>query len=148
MILKHQGFFMSHLKPMNRPYDFFIDYLEEAGLDVFPKKMFGSLALYRDHLILVVLSNNEKNPKDQGIWICTDFEFHEALHSELKDLRYISVFGNTSRWLLLPEDSPEFESSAFALGDLLIKKDPRIGREGKIKTKSKKPKIKNLQKKK
>lgn len=120
---------------MSRPYDFFIDYLEEAGLNIYPKKMFGSLALYLDHTILVVLSQKEKNKKDQGIWICTDFIHHKSLKEELKDLRYISIFRDKSRWLLIPEDSSDFETSAFLLADLLIKKDPRIGREGKIKIK-------------
>ena len=117
----------------SRPYEFFTDYLLDQGLELIPKAMFGCIGLYNGHTILVVLRDKDDPEEDRGIWICTSFEHHKSLERDLEDLRYISTFGNKSRWLLLPEDSPSFEENSFKLADFILEQDKRIGREGKIK---------------
>lgn len=124
------------------PYPFF---LEAAGADGLERKpMFGSFAFYRGDAILFIVRERDTYPDDNGIWLVSDPQHHESLRAELPSMRSIRLFdaGETT-WQNIPAESESFEEEALHLAELVLKKDPRLGKVPKARKKSltkKKPK--------
>jgi hypothetical protein len=79
-----------------------------------------------------MLRDHPKSPQDNGVWLvladATD-PASPALRRELPSLRTIELLrGKIGHWLLIPTDSPSFESEALHACDLLLHHDPRLGR--------------------
>ncbi|MGZ3649950.1 MAG: hypothetical protein ACXVB9_13960 [Bdellovibrionota bacterium] len=118
-------------KPLD--YDFLLDYFPASRIEV--KKMFGHQCLYFDGLMVMFLICKEGNP-DNGICLATTKEHIASLGKELRSLRHLESSGPESTdWRLLPAGSPHFESDAERACRLILKRDPRIGREPKSRAK-------------
>ena len=64
----------------------------------------------------------------RGVLVCTDHVHHESLRKEFPALTPHPVL---PKWLYLPEASDDFERAAQRLVMLALRRDPRIGVEGK-----------------
>lgn len=121
------------------PFEFVLEAL--AGLEVHTRPMFGCTAVYVGEKIVLVLRKKEKADADTGIWVCIPDDQVAGMKREFTMLRGVSFFEDPdSAWQVLPESEPEFEEIALKLCALIRKRDPRIGRVPKKKSKPKRPK--------
>jgi len=108
------------------PHAFVLDALESAPVETQP--MFGSLAIYLGDKIVMVLRDRENDP-DNGVWLATTAEHHRSLRRELPSMRSISILGKAvTGWQVLPADADDFEQAALHACELVLKRDPRIGK--------------------
>jgi hypothetical protein len=125
------------------PYRFVLDELADQALD--SKAFFGARGYYRDGMILFILRRKE-DPKDDGIWIATEYPHHESLKEIFPSMRSIQVFGGKTSWQVLPESEEGFEQEAFAFCELIRAGDPRIGKTPKPRKKRLTPKTETKKK--
>ena len=91
--------------------------------------MFGCLAVYVEDRIVFCLRDKKTNKEDNGVWLATTIEHHESLRRELPCMRSIGVLGKPiTGWQILPADAPDFEQAALRACELVIARDPRIGK--------------------
>lgn len=115
------------LKRKNVPHEFVLDALSE--LDPWTRPMFGCLAVYVEDKIVLVLRDRPTSIDDNGVWIATTIEHHQSLKQELPNMRSIGVLGkDVTGWQILPAAAPDFEESALHACELILKRDPRIGK--------------------
>ena len=97
--------------------------------------MFGCLAVYVDPKIVLVL-RDKPGGKDNGVWLATTREHHASLRSEFPSMRSIGVLGGGKEtgWQVLPADALDFEEAALRACELVIARDPRIGKVPKKKS--------------
>lgn len=112
------------------PHAFVIEELAPLNPEV--RRMFSGFAVYLGDKICCMLRDHPKSPRDNGIWLVLSDITHPAdpaLHRELPSLRTIELLrSKIGHWLLIPADSPTFESEALHACDLLLHHDPRLGR--------------------
>ena len=118
-------------KPKQKPpHAFVLDAL--APLDPEVRHMFSGFAVYIGDRIVCMLRDHHKSPRDNGLWLVlsdTASPADPALRREFPSIRPIELLGDKIRhWLLIPSDSPGFETEALHACDLLLRHDPRIGR--------------------
>jgi len=94
--------------------------------------MFSGFAVYVGERIVFMLRDHEKSPQDNGVWLVlgegSDPD-DPGLHREFPSLRRIELLrSKIGHWLLIPSDSPTFETEALHACDLVLRRDPRIGR--------------------
>jgi hypothetical protein len=119
------------------PFDFVLEQLYSVAPVV--KPMFGCHAVYVKEKIVLMLRNKEDFPDDNGVWIATTAEHHESLRRNFPSMRSIGMFsGKITGWQNLPYEAGDFEESAIKACDLILKKDPRIGKVPKPRKKKKK----------
>jgi hypothetical protein len=117
------------------PFDFVLEQLYSVNPVV--KPMFGCYAVYVQNKIVLILRNKESFNQDNGVWLATNYEHHEALHKDFPSMRSIKLFGgNDSGWQNLPYEAADFEEAVIKACSLILKGDQRIGK----KTKSRKGK--------
>ncbi len=91
--------------------------------------MFGCLAVYVEEKIVLLLREKPASPADNGVWIATTKEHHASLRREFPSMRSVSVLGKgVTGWQVLPSDSPDFEQAALRACELIVARDPRIGK--------------------
>ncbi len=91
--------------------------------------MFGCLAVYIDDKIVLILRDKRHETGDNGMWLATTEEYHESLRREFPNMRSIQVFGkDVTGWQVLPADVPHFEEAALRACELIVARDPRIGK--------------------
>ena len=91
--------------------------------------MFGCLAVYVGARIVLVLRDKKGDGADNGVWLATTAEHHESLRQEFPNMRSIGVLGkNVTGWQVLPADAMDFEQAALRACDLILARDPRIGK--------------------
>jgi hypothetical protein len=91
--------------------------------------MFGCLAVYVGDKIVLILRDRRDATADNGVWLATTVEHHESLRQEFPNMRSIQVFRTkVTGWQVLPADAPDFEESALAACELIVARDPRIGK--------------------
>jgi hypothetical protein len=118
-------------KPKQRPpHEFVLEALLPSKPEV--RRMFSGFGVYVGDRIVLMLRDHQKSPKDNGVWLVlsdgTDPEDPE-LRREFPSLRRIELLHNKiGHWLLIPSDSPSFEMEALHACDLLLRRDPRLGR--------------------
>ena len=109
------------------PHAFVLDAL--AALLPETRSMFGCVAIYVGEKIVLILRDARKDTEDNGVWLATTQEHHDSLRSEFPYMRSIRVLGKKiTGWQVLPVDAPDFEESAFRACDLILARDPRIGK--------------------
>lgn len=109
----------------NPPFEFVLETLAELAPRTRP--MFGCLAVYIQETIVLIL--RDKGDEDGGVWLATTPEHHESLRREFPNMRSIGVLGkDVTGWQVLPSDASDFEECALRACELIIKKDPRIGK--------------------
>ncbi len=117
------------------PYKFVLDAL--ADLPTESRTMFGCLAIYLGDKIVLILRDRRDPPADNGVWLATTEEHHESLAREFPSMRSIQLFGKeVTGWQVLPADAPDFEQAALHACDLILARDPRIGKVPKSRKKS------------
>jgi hypothetical protein len=114
----------------NPPHTFVLEALAPLNPEV--RRMFSGFAVYLGDRIVCMLRDHTKYPRDNGIWLVLSDTVNPAdarLRREFPSIRPIELLGNKIRhWLLIPSDSSTFETEALHACDLLLQKDPRIGR--------------------
>ncbi len=110
------------------PFAFVLDALTQAQPTTRP--MFGCLAVYVDGKIMCVLREKSGRDPDNGVWIATTLEHHAALKKDFPSMRSIRLFESEkpTGWQNLPSSAKDFEESALRLCDLILKRDPRVGK--------------------
>jgi hypothetical protein len=109
------------------PHEFVLDTI--APLSPWTRPMFGCLAVYVEDKIVLVLRDKRENTADNGIWLATTAEHHESLRREFPNMRSIQVLGKkVTGWQVLPAEAPDFEEAALRACDLVLARDPRIGK--------------------
>jgi hypothetical protein len=108
------------------PHEFVLDAL--APLAPRTRSMFGCLAIYVETKIVLIL-RDKPNDSDNGVWLATTAEHHKSLLREFPQMRSIKVFRKkVTDWQVLPADAPDFEEAALRACELVIARDPRIGK--------------------
>ncbi len=121
------------------PHEFVLEAL--APLAPMTRPMFGCLAVYVEEKIVLILREKPKYPADNGVWLATTEEHHQSLRSEFPRMRSIGLLGKKiTGWQVLPSDAPDFEESALRACELVLARDPRIGKVPGSRGKSKKNK--------
>jgi hypothetical protein len=109
------------------PHEFVLDAI--AALSPRTRSMFGCLALYVGDKIVLILRDKPSYPADNGVWLATTQEHHESLRPEFPNMRSVGLLGNKiTGWQVLPADAPDFEEAALRACELVIARDPRIGK--------------------
>jgi hypothetical protein len=109
------------------PHPFVLDAL--APLLPKTRSMFGCLAIYVGEKIVLALRDKRDDTADNGVWLATTQEHHESLRQDFPNMRSIHVLGkNVTGWQVLPVDAPDFEEAALRACDLILARDPRIGK--------------------
>ena len=114
------------------PHPFVLEALAELNPRTNP--MFGCLAVYVGEKIVLVLRDKSPADADNGVWLATTMEHHASLRREFPSMRSIKVFGKpVTGWQVLPASAPDFEKAALHACELVIARDPRIGKVPKKK---------------
>ena len=114
------------------PHMFVLDALAE--LEPRTNPMFGCLAVYVGEKIVLVLRDKTPPDPDNGVWLATTVEHHMSLRREFPSMRSIKVFGKpVTGWQVLPASATDFEEAALHACELVIARDPRIGKVPKKK---------------
>lgn len=112
------------------PHAFVLDALAPLNPEV--RRMFSGFAVYLGDRIVCMLRDHLKSPRDNGVWLVLSDGTDPAdpkLRRDFPSLRPIELIGNKiHHWLLIPSDSPTFESEALHACDLMLRHDPRLGR--------------------
>ncbi len=121
-------------QPKAVPHAFVLDTI--ADLSPVTRPMFGCLAVYIEEKIVIILRDKHDRKPDNGVWLATTEEHHESLRREFPSMRSIQAFGRAvTGWQVLPVDSPDFEGDALRACELILAKDPRIGKVPKRRAK-------------
>jgi hypothetical protein len=76
-----------------------------------------------------MLREKQKQTEDNGVWLATTAEYHQSLRREFPNMRSIQLLGKeVTGWQVLPADAPDFESAALRACELIVARDPRIGK--------------------
>jgi hypothetical protein len=114
------------------PHEFVLEALTPVAVRTRP--LFSCLAVYVGEKIVLGLRDRPTHPADNGVWIATTEAHHESLRRELPCMRPILLFeGQVPGWQVLPVDAPDFEESAFRACEMIVARDPRIGKVPKVK---------------
>ncbi len=114
------------------PFQFVLDAIGE--LPVHTRSMFGCLAVYVADKIVLILRDRPTDKADNGVWLATTLQHHESLRGEFPNMRSIRVLGEkVTGWQILPAEAPDFEESALHACELILARDPRIGKVPKRK---------------
>jgi predicted DNA-binding protein (MmcQ/YjbR family) len=113
------------------PFDFVLEAISELG--PLTKPMFGCTAVYIEEKIVFILRDRRSSARDNGVWVATTAEHHASLRRELPSLRSIAAFGRSGEtgWQVLPAEDDRFEEQATRACELVLARDPRIGKTPK-----------------
>ncbi len=130
MARQNDSFGMKARRPV--PHAFVLEALDPLRPRTNP--MFGCLAVYVGAKIVLVL-RDKPGGRDNGVWLATTHDHHESLRAEFPSMRSIGVLGGGKEtgWQLLPAEAADFEEAALRACDLVIARDPRIGKLPKAK---------------
>jgi hypothetical protein len=118
-------FTVKHRKPV--PHEFVLDAI--ATLSPKTRPMFGCLAVYVRDKIVLILRDKHDATADNGVWLATTPEHHESLRHEFPNIRSIKVLSEkVTGWQVLPADAADFEQAALRACELIVARDPRIGK--------------------
>ncbi len=116
------------------PYAFVLDAIE--GLLPETRPFFGCLGVYVEDQIVLILREKRDKTGDNGVWLATTEQHHESLRREFPNMRSIGLLGReVTHWQLLPVDAPDFEEAALRACELIVARDPRIGKVPKSRAK-------------
>ena len=109
------------------PHAFVLEAL--ASLSPRMNPMFGCLAIYVAEKIVLILRDRLPETADNGVWLATTEEHHASLRREFPNMRSVQIFGKPiTGWQVLPADAPDFEEAALHACELILARDPRIGK--------------------
>jgi hypothetical protein len=129
----------SHQKAKSVPFTFVLEAIAPLVFETRP--MFGCLAVYVQDKIVLILRERPNHKADNGVWLATTEEHHGSLRVDFPHMRSIQLFGKeTTGWQVLPADAPDFEQDALRACELIVARDPRIGKVPESRRRSK-PKL-------
>ncbi len=109
------------------PHEFVLEAI--APVSPWTRPMFGCLAVYVEDKIVLILRDKRDKTGDNGVWLATTEEHHQSLRREFPNMRSIRVLGKkVTGWQVLPTDAPDFEEAALHACELIVARDPRIGK--------------------
>jgi hypothetical protein len=109
------------------PHEFVLDALTPASPHTRP--MFGCLAVYVKDKIVLILRDRQNDRNNNGVWLATTEEHHASLRRVFPSMRSLRVTGKeVTGWQVLPADADDFEEAALRACDLVLARDPRIGK--------------------
>jgi hypothetical protein len=111
------------------PFGFVLEELDP--LQPIVKPMFGCFMVYLDEKAVLFLCNSERAifTNRQGVWVATTPEHYQSLALEFSSTRSEKPARiGKSPWLLLPASAPDFEEQVTRACQLILERDPRIGR--------------------
>lgn len=109
------------------PFAFALEALET--ISPWTRLMFGCVAVYVGEKIVLILRDRPTSSADNGVWLATTEEHHASLRREFPNMRSVEMFGkDVTSWQVLPSDSPDFEEAALRACELVVARDPRIGK--------------------
>ena len=110
--------------PKRPPYPFILDAVASLSPEI--RRMFSGFAIYSGNLLILMLRDHATSSlRDNGLWLVLS----ETTLPHDPTLRRIELLGDKiHHWLLIPSDSPTFETEALHACDLLLRRDPRLGR--------------------
>jgi hypothetical protein len=109
------------------PHEFVLDAI--VSLSPVTHPMFSCLAVYVDDKIVFILRDKHDKSANNGVWLAISREHHADLGREFPHMRSIWILGKKmTGWQVLPVDAPDFEEAALRACELVIARDPRIGR--------------------
>ncbi|MGB7135018.1 MAG: hypothetical protein WBD46_07000 [Acidobacteriaceae bacterium] len=112
------------------PHSFVVEALEAAHPEV--RRMFSGFAVYIGDRLVFMLRDAAKSPEDNGVWVVLAEGIDpgdRGLRREFPSLRSIELLGGAIRhWLLIPSDGGDFEREALRACELVLRRDPRLGR--------------------
>jgi hypothetical protein len=109
------------------PHEFVLEAIAPAS--PWTRSMFGCTAVYVGEKIVALLRDKPSSPADNGVWLATTREHHATLLREFPSLRSIQVLGKgVTGWQILPSDAADFEEAALRVCELIVARDPRIGK--------------------
>jgi hypothetical protein len=109
-----------------RPYEFV---LEALGAGCTTRPMFGALAVYAGPRIVMILRDKPAAPVNNGVWLATIEDHHDSLRAEFPGMQSIPEFGGgLTGWQMLAASAADFEESALRACELILARDPRIGK--------------------
>lgn len=109
------------------PHEFVLEAI--ASLAPVTRPMFGCLAVYVEEKIVLILRDRRTSPADNGIWLATTVQHHQSLRQEFPRMRSIRVLGKEpTGWQVLAADDEDFEAAARRACQLVLARDPRIGK--------------------
>lgn len=112
------------------PYPFVLEALASLNPEV--RRMFSGFAVYIDDLLVLMLRDSPKGPKDNGLWLVLAEGIDpkdKSLRRDFPSLRTIELLGDKiGHWLLIPSDGEDFEPEALHACDRIRRRDPRLGR--------------------
>jgi len=109
------------------PHEFVLDAI--ASLSPTTRPMFGCLAVYVQEKIVLILRDKPGLTADNGVWLATTEEHHQSLRRDFPNMRSIQVLGKkVTGWQVLPADAQNFEEAALHACELILARDPRIGK--------------------
>ena len=96
--------------------------------------MFGCLAVYVKEKIVLILREKPGEQVNNGVWVITTAEHVESLRGEFPHMRPVTVRGKElGGWQVLPANAPDFEETALRAVEMIVARDPRIGKVPKAK---------------
>jgi hypothetical protein len=109
------------------PHAFVLDAL--ASLSPTTRPMFGCLAIYVQDKIVLILRDKPDPTADNGVWLATTEVHHRSLRRDFPNMQSIQVLGKkVTGWQVLPAEAPDFEQAALRACELIVARDPRIGK--------------------
>lgn len=126
---------------MNRevPFDFIFDYL--LPIETTVKPFFGMFAVYSGEKLLLILRERDDQPGLNGIWIAAARGGQESLKKDLPALLMVSGLKakkSETGWLMISAAADGFEETAIRVCELIVRRDPRIGKIPPLKRKTRK----------
>jgi hypothetical protein len=130
------GLVIKKRKPI--PHEFVLDAL--APLSPETRHMFGCRSVYVEDKIVLILRDKAASRGDNGVWLATTIEHHESLRREFPNMRSVGLLGKEiTGWQVLPVDAGDFEESALRACELILARDPRIGKVPKSRQRPRPP---------
>jgi hypothetical protein len=118
-------FAIKRRKPV--PHEFVLDAIAE--LSPMTRPMFGCTAIYIGDKIVLILREKPTHTADNGVWLATTHDHHDSLRRDFPSMRSIQLLGEKiTSWQVLPSESPDFEEAALRACELVLARDPRIGK--------------------
>jgi hypothetical protein len=112
------------------PHAFVVEAL--SALNPEARRLFSGFGIYVGDKIVLMLRDRPQFPQDNGVWIVLSEETDPrdaSLRKEFPSLRKIGLLGGKiGHWLLIPGDGPRFEQEAMRACELVLQRDPRLGR--------------------
>ena len=92
----------------------------------FTRGMFGGLAVYlfERQMLLLVEPTKSGRWNWHGVLVCTDYEHHASIQTELPALRPHDFL---RKWLFIDSTHEDFESTMAVVAKQVISNDPRFG---------------------